>query len=325
VQYIGLSDLCVCDSSEAIAHHEWIGAIRKKISILLSTGNPVSLMCDPHSIIPLGLVDTLTHNVLQQRREVVVSETHQTDSLEQAASLLAAARRICVSSGAGMSAESGMPTFRGEDGLWKNFRAEELATPEAFASDPLKVWEWYRWRRQKLVEIEPHDGHRVLARWEQLPGKQVTVITQNVDGLHHRAGSEDVIELHGRLDVVRCMGCPYEIASLEDFGPEPRCERCGARLRPGVVWFGESLPTEQLINAQQAIEQCDLLLVIGTSGVVYPAAGLVQVAHERQADIVEINPNATELSHLVAVCLRQGCREALLALDDYLNQSMPDT
>lgn len=237
------------------------------------------------------------------------------DGLEQAAALLARASAICVSSGAGMSAESGIPTFRGDDGLWKNFKPEELATPEAFARNPAAVWDWYRWRRQQLAAVQPHNGHRVLARWEQRPGLALTVITQNVDGLHHRAGSENVLELHGRLDVVRCSACSYQEVTLDDLGPDPHCDACGARLRPGVVWFGESLPIDQLNAAQHAVEACDLLLSIGTSGVVYPAAGLVEFARARRVNIIEINPNPTPQSDLATVCIRQGCRDALPALD----------
>lgn len=243
------------------------------------------------------------------------------DGLEQAAALLARARAICVSSGAGMSAESGIPTFRGKDGLWQNYKVEDLATPEAFERNPQAVWDWYRWRRQKLAEVQPHEGHEVLTRWERRENMALTVITQNVDGLHHRAGSENVLELHGRLDVVKCSRCTYEEATLEDLGTDPQCDSCGARLRPGVVWFGEPLPVDQLTAAQHAVEDCDLLLLIGTSGVVYPAAGLAEFARARRVDIIEINPNPTSQSALATVCLRQGCREALLALDKQWNLS----
>lgn len=234
--------------------------------------------------------------------------------IEHAARLIAAARALCVSTGAGMSVESGLDTFRGDDGLWSKVRIEEMATPEAFRRDPVKVWAWYRWRRQKLAQIEPHDGHRVLARWEaRLP--RVTVVTQNIDGLHHRAGSKNVFELHGRLDVARCTYCDYSVQTLDDLGEEPGCPVCMKRLRPAVVWFGEALPEDQLAGAFYAAQSCDVFLVIGTSGVVQPAASLADLARHSGARVIEINPNASELSHLADVCVRDGCRAALVAID----------
>ncbi len=236
------------------------------------------------------------------------------EAIAQAAALLLAARSVCVSSGAGMSAESGVPTFRDDSGYWSKFNPAELATPEAFARDPLKVWEWYRERRRALAAIAPHAGHRVLAEWEQhVP--DFVVVTQNVDGLHHAAGSQNVIELHGRLDVVRCTACEYESQGLDDLGPDPRCPRCQARLRPGVVWFGEMLPPGALEAAFEAARRCDVMLVIGTSGVVQPAASLGETAKMHGARLVEINPNPTPISSLADVCIRQGCKDALTAID----------
>jgi len=235
-------------------------------------------------------------------------------AIRQAAVWLARASRVCVSSGAGMSAESGIPTFRDKDGLWSQARPEEMATPEAFERDPHKVWEWYRWRRAKLATIGPHAGHRMLAEWEERIDDFV-VVTQNIDGLHHAAGSQKVIELHGRLDLVRCVGCTYEQQGLDDLGPEPHCPQCGAWLRPGVVWFGELLPPGALEAAFDAARRCELLLVIGTSGVVQPAASLVDAAKAYGAAIIEVNPNPSELSSLADVCVRSGCKDALPAID----------
>ncbi len=235
-------------------------------------------------------------------------------AITDAARLLAAANSVCVSTGAGMSVESGLETFRGDDGLWSQVNVEEMATPQAFRRDPEKVWAWYRYRRQKLAQIEPHDGHRVLADWERRT-PDLTVVTQNIDGLHHRAGSRNVIELHGRLDVARCTYCDYNVQGLDDLGEDPACPVCAKRLRPGVVWFGEALPVGAIESAFLAAQRCDLFMVIGTSGVVQPAASLVDVAKTCGARVMEVNPNPTELSHLADVCVRAGCRDALTAID----------
>lgn len=214
-----------------------------------------------------------------------------------------------------MSAESGVPTFRDASGLWADFNPDEYATPQAFERDPRKVWSWYRWRRETLRKVEPHVGHRLLAEWAPR-AESLTLITQNVDGLHHRAGSPDVLELHGRLDVVRCVGCSHSQQGLEDLGGDPHCPHCGDRLRPGVVWFGEPLPEEALRRSEQAAATCDVMLVIGTSGVVYPAAGLVELALAGGAALIEINPNPTPYSRWANVHLPAGCGEALRAIDE---------
>ena len=236
-------------------------------------------------------------------------------TIKNAAEALAHASSVCISSGAGMSAESGVATFRDETGYWSKFNPEELATPEAFARDPLKVWDWYRWRRLKLAELSHHAGHRILAEWETRVA-DFTVVTQNIDGFHHAAGSENVIELHGRLDVVRCVGCDYSLQGLEDLGPEPRCPDCGDRLRPGVVWFGEMLPPGAIEAAFEAAQRCEVMVVIGTSGVVQPAASLADTAKAYGAKVIEINPNETPISQLADVCVRSGCRDALRAIDE---------
>jgi NAD-dependent deacetylase len=239
----------------------------------------------------------------------------QQELIQRAADLLRRAARICVSTGAGMSAESGVPTFRDASGLWANFDPDEYATPRAFERDPRKVWSWYRWRRQALRKVEPHVGHKLLAQWEPRTDK-LTIITQNVDGLHHRAGSTDVLELHGRLDLVRCVACSHARQGLEDLGEDPHCPDCGDRLRPGVVWFEEPLPEEALRLSEQAAGACDVVLVIGTSGVVYPAAGLVDLAIANGAPLIEINPNPTPYSRWAQVHLAAGCGEALQAIDE---------
>ena len=197
-------------------------------------------------------------------------------------------RRVVVFTGAGVSADSGIPTFRGPGGLWRNFRPEDLATPNAFRRDPRLVWEWYEWRRQLIRAAEPNAAHEAIAR---LP--HASVVTQNVDGLHARAGAHDVIELHGNIFRVRCVEEQRTHVREEPFADlPPRCE-CGALLRPDVVWFGETLPDDAVARAVGVIRSSDLMLVIGTSGVVYPAAGFVNLHHGLS---IEINPESSGVS-----------------------------
>ncbi|WP_149195534.1 SIR2 family NAD-dependent protein deacylase [Luteimonas suaedae] len=216
--------------------------------------------------------------------------------------------RIVLLTGAGMSAESGIPTFRDAlTGLWARFDPQRLATPSAFREDPALVWGWYRWRAARVRQARPNAGHDGIAALETL-GHAVTVITQNVDDLHERAGSSRVLHLHGRLLSSRCSDCgartvpdPIVAAPLptDDGAREepPACAHCdGGRLRPDVVWFGEALPDDAWNAAQEAIAACDLLLVVGTSGLVHPAAALPAIALLRGSPVVEINPDATGLS-----------------------------
>lgn len=219
---------------------------------------------------------------------------------------------VVVLTGAGVSAESGVPTFRGEGGLWRNFRPEQLATWEAFQRDPELVWEWYDWRRQLIAACEPNAAHRTLAEMEASFSK-FTLITQNVDGLHQAAGSQNVLELHGNIWRVRCTGCGNisedHRVPLPDFSP--RCEICGELLRPDVVWFGEVLPFEIIGAALEAATNCQLMLVIGTSALVHPAASLPMMAMESGAHIIEVNPTETPLSRHAQQILREPAAEAL--------------
>jgi len=210
-------------------------------------------------------------------------------------------RFLVAFTGAGMSADSGVPTFRGADGLWRGYRAEELATPAAFESDREKVIEWYRWRREVVAAAQPHRGHQALAR-EETTERRVTVITQNVDGLHQRAGSSDVIELHGSILINRCHRCGR--SREDDQKGDPDWCSCGGAMRPGVVWFGESLPQQAWRAAETAIAACDLVLVVGTSAVVQPAASLLEIASTRRIPIIEVNPRPV-LTHPV---LTLSCR-----------------
>ena len=221
--------------------------------------------------------------------------------------LISTANNPVVFTGAGISAESGIPTFRDPGGYWRNYRPEDLATPEAFARDPKLVWEWYDFRRQTIAKAEPNPGHHAIARLAH-----ATLITQNVDGLHERAGSRDALRLHGSIWTLRCIQCGRQEDDRRVPLPElpPRCA-CGGMQRPGVVWFGEGLPTDVWDNAEKAARNADLLLVVGTSAVVYPAASLVPLAARAGATVVEINPGETPLTAAVAYSLRGPAGEIL--------------
>ena len=206
------------------------------------------------------------------------------------------AQKIVVLTGAGISAESGVPTFRGEDGLWKKFRPEELASFDAFVQNPELVWEWYAYRRKLISEVRPNPGHFALARIEKrVPS--FWLITQNVDGLHHQAGSQHVLELHGNIMRSRCVACgkKSELVELHEKGELPHC-LCGGIIRPDVVWFGEMLPADVLNRAFQVAEECDLFLSIGTSALVHPAASLPITAMNQRAFVAEINTEPTAIS-----------------------------
>lgn len=225
------------------------------------------------------------------------------DRLREAARILSAASRVAVLTGAGISAESGVPTFRGAGGFWKGRSAMELATPEAFARDPRRVWEFYRFRIRGLADVEPNDGHRALARLEGRC-EAFWLITQNVDGLHRAAGSRRVIELHGALRDTRCCACSFQCRTRDlPATPVPLCPRCGERLRPAVVWFGESLPAPALAEVGEAIAGCEVMLVVGTSGLVEPAASFARWARSRGAGVVEVNLENTPISEVADVSI----------------------
>lgn len=212
-------------------------------------------------------------------------------------------RDVVVLTGAGISAESGVPTFRGPDGLWRQYRAVDLATPQAFQRDPRLVWEFYQWRRQLLAPLQPNPAHRALAALEQRCPR-FTLITQNIDGLHALAGSRRIIELHGNIWHLRCTGCAQVREDRRlDLPPLPACQTCGALLRPHVVWFGETLDPAVLAAAYAAVAACDLMLVIGTSGLVQPAASLGYLAKQRGAFVAEINLEPTPQSDLYDLSL----------------------
>lgn len=229
------------------------------------------------------------------------------------------ARRILIFSGAGMSAESGVPTFRDElTGLWEQYDPMDLATPEAFERDPALVWGWYMWRRQQVAEVEPNAGHRAIAAWQRI--YPLRIVTQNVDDLHERAGSYGVVHVHGELFASHCHRCraPHKPTALEETSEQigqpidpPHCKLCGGLVRPSVVWFGEALDEASLRAAIYEAENSDVVLAIGTSGLVQPAALVPQWAKDQGAQVIQINPNPTALDELCDINIRSTAAHVL--------------
>lgn len=218
--------------------------------------------------------------------------------------MLRSAERVVVLTGAGISAESGIPTFRGPGGLWRKYRPEDLATPLAFSRDPGLVWQWYDWRRQRIAQASPNPGHVAIRRIEEM-SPRFTLVTQNVDGLHQAAGSQRVIELHGNIWRVRCT-LENTLAELRDVPlPEvpPHCQSCGHLLRPDVVWFGEPVPTDALERASRAASRADVMLVVGTSAAVYPAASMPVLTKRADGRLIEVNPDETPLTPVADIRL----------------------
>lgn len=231
------------------------------------------------------------------------------------------ASRVTVATGAGVSAASGVPTFRGADGLWNDFRPEDLATREAFASNPRLVWEWYEWRRRRIAGCAPNRAHHVIAAWSRRYPR-FTLVTQNVDGLHERAGTENVVRFHGSIWDLACWsGCSSGKRWRDErelFDLPPRCVRCDGLARPGVVWFGEPID-EGVLEASLAALDCDVFLVAGTSGVVYPAAGLADEARRRGAFTIEVNPETTEASPRFDLALQGRAEDVFDRMEEALS------
>jgi NAD-dependent deacetylase len=249
------------------------------------------------------------------------------DGIREVARRVRAGPRITVMTGAGVSSASGIPTFRGPGGLWRDFRPEQLATAEAFSRDPRLVWEWYAWRRELVAKAQPNRAHEVLAAWSRRYDG-FALITQNVDGLHERAGTRSVTRYHGTLWELRCWDrCAEGAAGWIDQTTRfdrlpPCCPHCGGLARPGVVWFGEAIPAEALRAASEAAS-CDLFLAVGTSAVVYPAAALAAEAASRGAFTVEINPEATPATAAVDLAIPGAAEQVLDSVEKVVQEGLP--
>jgi NAD-dependent deacetylase len=235
-------------------------------------------------------------------------DDHDLDGeLARAAEALKWATKVAVLTGAGVSAESGVPTFRASDGLWEGHRIEDVATPMGFDRDPELVWRFYNGRRENVAKVRPNPGHFALAQLEERYADGFTLATQNVDGLHQTAGSRNVLEVHGSLRRTRCLDCErVEDRGLEPLGDRPLCPHCGGFLRPAIVWFHEALPEDVWMSATEAAGECDVLLVVGTSAVVYPAASLIPIAKRTKspgATVIECNLTRTSASEQADVGL----------------------
>lgn len=247
-------------------------------------------------------------------------------SIKEAAGWLASAKKIAVLTGAGVSSESGIPTFRDKlTGLWEGYDPHKLATPEGFLADPPLVWKWYDWRRHIVEGAEPNAGHLALAELEKIKeaeggGHSLILVTQNVDRLHQRAGSKNVIELHGNIMSYRCFQRRHPADYVPPGLPEPPLCHCGSPLRPEVVWFGEALPQQAITLANDAAVSCDAFLVVGTSGLVQPAASLPYIAMEGGAKVIEVNPNRTPLSDTCDAFLSGSAGEILPLLLTFMKE-----
>lgn len=237
--------------------------------------------------------------------------------------LLLDARRVVVTTGAGMSKESGIPTFRdAQTGLWARYDPGELATRDGFRRNPELVWTWYAQRRAAIARAQPHEGHLALARIEPY-FESLWILTQNIDGLHIAAGSTRVVELHGSIHRAKCFDANHPAREPYASGEiPPRCE-CGSWLRPDVVWFGEMLDPANLERAFEVIADCEVMLVVGTSGLVHPAAGFPEDARRAGAAVIEVNPEPTPITPLATMCVRSGARDALVEIERRLHLAQP--
>jgi NAD-dependent deacetylase len=239
------------------------------------------------------------------------------DTIREAAKVISRAQYLVALTGAGISKESSIPTFRGEDGLWRNYDAMELATPSAFARNPTLVWEWYEWRQGLISECDPNPAHNTLVHWENR-GLLKTLITQNVDGLHIRAGSSNVLEVHGDLWSLKCTSCDHRGRLNKPASGIPICPKCSSNLRPDVVWFGESLDREIMGQVYTELERADVCIVIGTSAYVQPAASFPLIVKQRGGIVIEVNIEETMLTAVADFHLSGKAGEILPTLDEQL-------
>ncbi len=239
------------------------------------------------------------------------------NDFEKAVQILNDSKYVIALTGAGVSRESNVPTFRGKDGLWRNYDAMELATPEAFANDPKTVWEWYTWRQGLIGECDPNAAHETLVEFEQT-GLLKSLITQNVDGLHRRAGSENVLEVHGNLWAMKCTSCDHRDRLTSPAEGIPNCPQCGSYLRPDVVWFGEQLDPSIMNKVYNELEEADTIMVIGTSALVHPAASFPLVIRQQGGNIIEMNVEKTPLTSYSSVHLSGKAGEVLPRLNALL-------
>lgn len=237
--------------------------------------------------------------------------------LFSAAEVIRQSEYMIALTGAGISKESNVPTFRGEDGLWRNYDAMELATPDAFRRDPSLVWEWYTWRQGLIAECNPNPGHFILTKWEQ-EGRLKSLITQNVDGIHIRAGSKKVLEVHGDLWAMKCVACDYKGRLDNPAVGIPSCPSCSNNLRPDVVWFGEGLDRDILSSVYDELEKADVCFVIGTSAFIQPAASFPLIVKQRGGVLIEVNIEKTPLTSSVDYHLSGKSGEILPELDKLL-------
>ncbi len=238
---------------------------------------------------------------------------------KRALELIKNAKKVAILTGAGISAESGVPTFRGRGGLWQKHRADELATPEAFRKDPVLVWKFYDYRRQLISKVKPNKAHKILAEWEN-SFENTEIVTQNIDGLHQKAGSRKMIELHGNLWEAICLKenkvFEFKENPIKTF--PPKCPDCGGLIRPNVVWFGESLSQEILERAFDLFESADVAIVIGTSSIVYPAAYLPQITKKQGGHIIEVNIEETALTPFTDLFFKGKASDVLSQVNSYL-------
>ncbi|MDF1539865.1 MAG: NAD-dependent deacylase [Candidatus Thorarchaeota archaeon] len=238
-------------------------------------------------------------------------------SIQLAAKMIDDSEYLVALTGAGISRESNIPTFRGEDGLWRNYNAMELATPEAYANDPELVWEWYTWRHGLIRDCTPNPAHMTIAKWEK-DGVLKHLITQNVDDLHYRAGSRKLTHVHGDIFGLKCTRCGYKSRLNEPSEDIPECPECYANLRPDVVWFGESLDAQVMNTVYDQLERADTIIVIGTSGIVQPAASFPLVVKNQGGSMIEINVERTALSNMADMLVSGKAGEVLPLIDQHL-------